>query len=193
MWGEAAKPANHFYISFAVCSFPSPFFPVRDLGIPPPCLAVLDRAGAWPPLGHIRLRFVTRLSLYQCRGTRVLQNRRGVGRATELPCHCGGMLLVHFRSFACRWAYSELPSDRGTVLGSCGSRRIDRHLQRELDASNPSYGTACQSTCLMAWPEGGIDQRSPFGTCAKWQFSAADGVEDFAARAACNFYRRRSV
>ena len=105
----------------------------------------------------------------------------------------GCFLLDSFRSCAAGWAGRELPSDGGLAVRRCSIGRPLRSFQRKLDANHANDGTTRELAADVAREEGRAHQRPASGACAKWQFSAADGCEDFAASAGRDLYCGRFV
>ncbi len=96
--------------------------------------------------------------------------------------------MDNFRSCAAGWAGRELPSDGGMAIRRRSSGWPLRSFQRKLDANHSNDGTTRELAAGVARAEGGAHQRPAPGACAKRQFSAADGCEDFEGRAGRDFY-----
>ena len=79
------------------------------------------------------------------------------------------------------------------LFGAASSGRTLRSFQRKLDANHANDGAAGELAGGMARAKSGADQRSAPGACAKRQFSAAHGGEDFEGRAGRDFYCWRFV
>ena len=144
-------------------------------------------------VGELCCRFATCLSLYKCCCARVLQDCCGLVGSADFPLLRRGFLLDYFRSCAAGWAGRELPSDGGMAVRRCSSGRTLRGFQRKLDANHANDGAARELAAGVARAKSGADQRPAPGACAKRQFSAAHGCEDFEGRAGRDFYCGRFV
>jgi hypothetical protein len=100
---------------------------------------------------------------------------------------------IIFGGGAAGWSERELPSDGGMAVRRCSRGWPLRSFQRKPDANHSNDGTTRKPAAGVARAEGGAHQRPAPGACAKRQFSAADGCQDFEGRAARDFYCRRLV